>query len=239
MDRQEIYEILKEKGVTHLYHANTVRTSKSFLEHNALLSREFLEFNELDQTPQKSDSNDKKFGIWDCIFLDTQNQSDYFKKKNVYGPILFKINLDVLHSDCIQSLKLTKTNPCYWNDKTELSSFYYTSTTEFEADFRTGNKLREAGIMLVASCVNGLLNFGNHLEEILIDDPELQVMQNNESISIVSAIVQHYKKAFEEMGLKQGQVKIRKAKWLKSQYDNLKLNEIKHLFFRNDSFKKE
>lgn len=55
LNAKEVHQILKTKGVTHLHHANTVTTSKSFLENKSLLSREFVERENLFQTGQNSD----------------------------------------------------------------------------------------------------------------------------------------------------------------------------------------
>ncbi|MBK8653103.1 MAG: hypothetical protein IPN20_04190 [Haliscomenobacter sp.] len=87
---REAHRILKSKGVTHLHHANTVTTSKSFLENKALLSREYIEANNLFQTGQDSDRKDKKFGIHGFVFLDGKDLASYFSRPNHYGPILFK-----------------------------------------------------------------------------------------------------------------------------------------------------
>lgn len=50
---KEVYRILREKGLQYLYHANTVATSLTFIKQNALLSRHYVEANNLVQTWQK------------------------------------------------------------------------------------------------------------------------------------------------------------------------------------------
>ena len=60
-----VYDILRAKGVEYLFYADTVLTSLTFIERNALLSRAFIESYDLTQTPQKSDEEDKnmEFGM--------------------------------------------------------------------------------------------------------------------------------------------------------------------------------
>ena len=66
-----VYQVLKGIGATHLHHANTVTTSCTFLEHAALLSRDYVEKHGLAQTNQSSDEIDKKYGIWTAYLLTT------------------------------------------------------------------------------------------------------------------------------------------------------------------------
>lgn len=51
----ETYNLLKEKGIGQLFHANTLKTSLTFIEQKALLSRHYIESNDLLQSRQKSD----------------------------------------------------------------------------------------------------------------------------------------------------------------------------------------
>lgn len=53
MNNQTIKHILMDKGVQYLYHANTVPTACTFLEHGGLLSRAYIENHSLFQTSQK------------------------------------------------------------------------------------------------------------------------------------------------------------------------------------------
>lgn len=60
---ESIIGILKNKGISHLYHANTVKTSCTFLRNGGLLSRGAVEKLKLEQSPQSSDEIDKKFDV--------------------------------------------------------------------------------------------------------------------------------------------------------------------------------
>src|SRR5680860_43085 len=125
LNPKQVHERLKAKGLIFLYHANTTRTSKTFLTKGGMLSREFVEKNELDQTPQKSDDNDKRHGIWDYIFLDAIHVSNYFQNYNFYGPVLFIFNVDVLLKDEIQAVLISKRNPIYWTENDTDETKYY------------------------------------------------------------------------------------------------------------------
>ena len=45
LNTTELYDILVKKGIANLYHANTVSTSITFLNHKNLLSRKYIEDN--------------------------------------------------------------------------------------------------------------------------------------------------------------------------------------------------
>lgn len=58
-----------------------------------------MEKHGLRQTPQSSDATDKKYGIWDAVFLDHVDihyRGGRKKGPNQYGPVLFVLSLDVL-----------------------------------------------------------------------------------------------------------------------------------------------
>ena len=99
LDNRKLYELLKDKGVTNLYHANTVATSITFIEEGGLLSREYVENKELYQTLQTSDEIDKLFDVFDDIFLDTTDLHKHFCRQNHYGPVLFQFSLELLLDD--------------------------------------------------------------------------------------------------------------------------------------------
>ena len=68
LDPKELYEFFESKKLKYFYHANTVRTSCTFIEQNGLMSRGYVEYKGLTQTPQTSDEVDKKFDVWNDIF---------------------------------------------------------------------------------------------------------------------------------------------------------------------------
>lgn len=66
---KQIYNLLKDRGVTQIYHANSLLTSCLFLQNKNLLSRGNVNKKELYQTPQYTDDIDKNVGVWDDIFF--------------------------------------------------------------------------------------------------------------------------------------------------------------------------
>ena len=92
LDNSAISRVLDEKGVSRLFHANSVLTACTYLENGHLLSRAGVEGRGLRQTPQPSDEIDRKFGILGDIFLDgidIHERARTKKAPNEYGPVLF------------------------------------------------------------------------------------------------------------------------------------------------------
>ena len=58
INSKDLYNILKEKGLKYIYHANTLKTSLHFLKEGKLVSRGNLSERSLEQTPQKTDKHD-------------------------------------------------------------------------------------------------------------------------------------------------------------------------------------
>jgi hypothetical protein len=73
----ELYNFLQKKNIKYLYHANTVATSLLYVEQKSLLSRQYVEDNNLYQTSQYTDAKDKILGIYDDIFLDMVDIHSY------------------------------------------------------------------------------------------------------------------------------------------------------------------
>ena len=96
LNNLELHKFFQEKGITHLYHANTVTTSISFIQAGGLLSRGDVEKNDLLQTAQESDGVDKTFDVWNDIFLDTADLHKLFSRQNRYGPVLFVFDVNLL-----------------------------------------------------------------------------------------------------------------------------------------------
>ena len=111
-----VYEILKSKGVDFLYHANSVQTSCTFLKNGSLLSRGVVQRRGFRQTEQPSDVIDQKYGVWLDIFTDSVDIHQRANRRNTYGPVLFKINIDILKTLNLPPLWITKKNPTKWID---------------------------------------------------------------------------------------------------------------------------
>ncbi|MCS3868690.1 hypothetical protein J3D55_001606 [Chryseobacterium ginsenosidimutans] len=171
---KEIYQILKNKGIEYLHHANTVATSITFIENRALLSRHYVEANGYYQTPQKSDSEDKKYDVWDSVFLDGEDLHKRYNQANRYGPILFKLKLEILNSPFIQGIYVTKNNPWYWKDYTKPDEKFYKSAEEVNRDYLTGKKV-DSRIMFTIRSPNNEIKLNKFLHSIEIDIPKLLV----------------------------------------------------------------
>ena len=141
----DAYNILKQIGTTKLHHANTVTTSCTFLEQGGLLSRSYVENHNLTQTPQYTDAADKRYGVWNLIFLDTANihyRGGRVKGPNQYGPVLFVLNIDALlwlpeGSD----VSITKDNPSKWYEGQTDDQRWFQSMEEIQS-YITDGKFR-------------------------------------------------------------------------------------------------
>lgn len=170
LNSREIYESLKSKGIDTLHHANTVQTACIFLQQGRLLSRGTVAERRIEQTAQKSDNIDLKYGIWYDIFLDSVDIHERAKRRNLYGPILFRFSLEVLLEDWLPSIWVTKKNPTEWKDGDSHSDRYFQTVKEFHDTYRKGN----FGSMFMLRHAGGVLRMHPHLKDIVVDDPALE-----------------------------------------------------------------
>ena len=200
LDKLELYKILKGKGITHLFHANTVSTSVTFLENKNLLSRNYIENNRLHQTPQYSDKKDKDFGIFDEIFLDFIDIHKEWNRYNKYGTFLFVFSIEILKSDQINTLRITKKNPVNWKNSETDNDWYYSDLKEFEANYRKGNRLKDIGSMLILKNIDGKLPLRPYLCNMILDNPNLFVNYKNEKTYLANLIGSKLSDIVEENG---------------------------------------
>ncbi len=85
---RRLRNFLLERGVTEVFHANSVATSCHFIRENSLLSRGTVERLGLKQTSQYTDNADKKYSIWFDVFVDTVDIHQRASRRNQYGPVL-------------------------------------------------------------------------------------------------------------------------------------------------------
>jgi hypothetical protein len=162
-----------------LYHANTVLTASTFLSRGALLSRDFVERHGLAQTPQKSDCKDKEYGVWDCIFLDRKDLHTRYRRRNGYGPVLFKFDLDILlRLPPGSEVLFTRSNPAHWEDDRPENERYFRSASEL-AD---GLRFDKSQQMLAIRTRSGKLNFPRRQAQIILDVPQLDETTPAESL---------------------------------------------------------
>lgn len=172
MTGEEIFRFLKAREVEYLYHANTVATSRTFLQNGGLLSRGYIDSRGLIQTVQASDEDDKKLGIWNDIFFDTVDIHDHMGLAGAspgicfYGPVLFKFKIDVvMDSNVVQRLAITRTNPVKWLEN-GVREDYFLTLAELEGGFG----LNDFGQHVMIRNQIHPLGF-NWLEEIIVDNP--------------------------------------------------------------------
>lgn len=190
LDKNKLFEIFQEKGIENLYHANTVGTSISFLNEKSLLSRKYVADNELFQTEQYSDAKDKKFNIWDGIFLDAMDIHTEFRKRNLYGPFLFSFNLDILKSDLINNVRVTKVNPVHWNSEQSEKDWYYSDLDEFRDKYKKGNKAKDIGSMIILNDIGGKLALRPFLNKFILDNPNVSVNYNGSETYLSNIIAE-------------------------------------------------
>jgi hypothetical protein len=169
LDADRVLDHLKSHGVEQLYHANTVRTSCTFLREGALLSRGTLDERGLDQTDQYTDKDDIKYGLWYDIFLDTIDIHEELNRRNQYGPVLFVFDVGILSEEWLQPVWVTKENPANWNSSKSYSDRYYHSNELNKYD-PVGSGC--FGNHIVLRSVGGVLRLKPHLNRIILDDPD-------------------------------------------------------------------
>lgn len=168
MTNETIKRILVEKGVTHLYHVNSVLTACTFLENGGLLSRGAVEDMGLYQTPQETDQNDRDIDVFYDIFFDSVDIHQRSKQLNFYGPVMFVYTVDVIDSLPQDVIKITKDNPIRWNQAMTEDEKYFLSANELSVHYSAGDftqhfTIRHQTMPLSFNC----------LEKIVIDDPEV------------------------------------------------------------------
>ena len=171
---KELYDLLVSKGVKFLYHANTVSTAITFIENGALLSREYVEKNELTQTSQKSDEKDKKVDVWDHVFLDGFDLHDKYNRANKYGPVLFFMNLELLLDAAVNEVFITKSNPYYWTDQTPIENKFYSAIEEVDIHYLTSKKI-DAQIMFTFRSPELSVSLKRYLCYIGVDCPKMLI----------------------------------------------------------------
>jgi len=169
VNNTELHQLLTEKGIHFLFHANTVSTSKTFIEQGGLLSRGAIEQNGLIQTVQSSDEIDKLFGVWNDIFLDTVDLHGYFPRQNLYGPVAFKIRTEfMLNND--YDIWITKDNPINWNQEDTNKERYFENVGELRDNW--DNYQRQRKMVTIRNQNNPILF--DYVEEVIVDDPRVK-----------------------------------------------------------------
>lgn len=160
--------LVNSRNMEFLYHANSVRTACTFFSCGGLLSRGTVQDRNLLQTPQYTDELDQRYGIWYDIFLDSSDHHFRSRNVNYYGPVLFKLSLNVLTCLGIPNIRVTKYNPDKW-DSIEPNERYFNDIGELEKSYSRG----DFGQIITLRETREVLGFENCLTEIIIDDPQI------------------------------------------------------------------
>ncbi|SEC25200.1 hypothetical protein SAMN04489761_2491 [Tenacibaculum sp. MAR_2009_124] len=170
LNNKDLYNLLSEKGIHHLYHANTVGTSRTFIEQGGLMSRGAVESKGLNQTPQSSDAIDKVFDVWNDVFLDTVDLHTYFSRQNYYGPVLFKLTTDFLNEIDLD-VWVTKDNPINWNVEMTDKQKYFVSVEELSENWEQYQRQRK--MTTIKNNMDSILM--DYVEEVIVDNPAVQI----------------------------------------------------------------
>lgn len=170
LDNQELNDLLIEKDILLLYHANTLATSITYLEQGGLLSRGEVDTRGLYQSPQKSDPIDKVVNVFNDIFLDTIDLHEYFNRQNHYGPILFCFEIDFLVKEDFE-VWITKNNPMYWNSTMSDKDKYFESVAELRNEWDNYERQKK---MLTIRNQNEPILF-EYLNKVIVDDPRRKI----------------------------------------------------------------
>ncbi len=173
---EDLYAFLVSKNIKYFFHANTVKTSCTFIEQKGLLSRGFIESRGLIQTPQSSDEIDKQFCVWNDIFLDIFDLHGYFPRQNLYGPVCFVIDNRFLLDNCLPNICITKNNPIYWDESMKETDKYYRSVREYKDEFEV-NKRKKCiqQKMFIIRDTYKKIPFKKYLIKILLDNPQVKI----------------------------------------------------------------
>lgn len=165
-----VWDVLADKGVEKLHHANSVLTSCQFLRQKALLSRGVVERSGLKQTAQTSDTVDRRYSLWFDVFADGVDIHDRASRINQYGPVVFVLDTEALRDIPTGRIWVTKLNPTKWKGVPR-EERWFQSRKDLEDNFVYGTFDQ----MIVFRHCGGLLPIEDCLKEIIIDDLDQSV----------------------------------------------------------------
>ncbi len=191
MNFADVYQVLVRINATHLYHANSVATSSTFLERGGLLSRGYVEDHKLVQTPQYSDDRDKKYGIWHRIFVDHVDihfRGGRTKGPNHYGPVLFVLPIDVLlELPKGNEALVSKKNPVNWKENEAVEERWFKNVEELAANMSFGDFDK----MLVIKTASGSLDFPDRKVQIYLDNPVRKISSGKDAYAHAEKRLRH------------------------------------------------
>ena len=205
----------KEKGKgkekVYLYHANSVITSLGFILNKKLFSRKYGEDNFIPQTRQRSDSKDKKQGIYNDIFFDNSDIGE--DKICAYGPITFVFSAKEIF-DSSKEVKVTNENP--YNDNVKnYENMYFSGLLEIKKEMNEGKYRFYKQIQYhttIKNCDYIELKKEN-LKYIIIENyknhEEVAQLNKEYRVHLSAKLEEIFKKALRNANLNEVEVKIR------------------------------
>lgn len=188
-----VFEALSEKGVTQLHHANSVATACQFIRSCSLLSRGNVERLGLAQTPQESDKADRRYSIWFDVFFDSVDIHNRASRANVYGPVLFVFDINIINKNGTGRIWVTQKNPTKWEGKPDKDRWFQ-GKKDIDENFVKGRFDQ----MIVLRHCGGELPFGKHLKKIILDDPK---QKTNQDVDFYSMAVGALRLAMQDAGV--------------------------------------
>lgn len=180
MNGPDVCDVLLAKGIQHLYHANSVVTSDTFLRQGGLVSRGTAEENRWSQTEQYTDDTDKRYGVWRDIFLDSDDYHRRINNRNQYGPVVFVMESTILNGlPAGSAVYVTRSNPTKWSDGQNQDDRYYSTTGQLRAELMLGTFDQ----MVTIRIPGGILPFGQHLLEVILDNPAALRLDGTDAFS--------------------------------------------------------
>jgi hypothetical protein len=169
LNAKDVFDVLVEKNIESLNHANSVITTCQFLRYGSLISRGVIERKKWRQTAQNSDEIDKEFSVWNDVFVDSVDIHERASRANIYGPVLIKIKPSILVNQYTGNLWITKSNPTKWHG-TSVEERWFQSIEDFRGNFSKGTFDQ----MIVFRHSGGELPIKNYVQSILLDDPKIE-----------------------------------------------------------------
>lgn len=172
IDNTQLHSFLRSQNITHFHHANTVATAISFIKNGGLISRGDIERLGEFQTKQESDPEDIQYDVWGDVFLDTVDLHGFFPRQNLYGPVLFKFNMDFLLHENLD-IWITKTNPMFWIPSMPRNERYFQDMSDILLNWNNFNRQRK--MITIRKPYHPILF--KYLEEIVLDDPGVRIYE--------------------------------------------------------------
>lgn len=165
---KEIKQVLRDKGVTSLYHADTVATSLLYLESGGLLPGDAWEVSGVMPPSRRRDAETRPLGRFHDVFFASCDEHDRVHRYNLYGPVLYVYSLEVLDQLAGQEVLITREHPLRWAGERG-EELYFRSVQEMQEQFCAGDicqyvAVRNAHEPIGFDC----------LQEIVLDDPNIE-----------------------------------------------------------------